>query len=113
MTQQYRLVNSIPSLFLIERGNALLRPKRLARRVRTPLPNLRAFEVEQDRDGNENRGDAAEQGAGPLDAHALEHVGGKKRETRAAEGAEEGVCGDGGSGELFITNKSVLFSRRE
>lgn len=78
----------------------LIRAERLCRRELTPLADLGALEVEEDGHGNEDGGDAAEQGAGPLNAHALEHVRREEREAGAAEGAEEGVCRDGGGGEL-------------
>lgn len=69
-------------------------------------------------DGNRHQGqrDEAEKGAGPLDAKAIEHVGGEKREDGAADGAEEGICGDGGGGtglEGFHVSSRRYFKAQE
>lgn len=85
----------------------LIRAERLRRRKLTPLADLGTLEVEEDGDGDEDGGDAAEQGAGPLHAHALEHVRREEREAGAAERAEEGVCRDGRSSELKKDSQSV------
>lgn len=53
---------------------------------------------EDDGNGHQGQCDEAEERAGPLDAKAIEHVGCEKGEDGAAEGAEEGICGDGGCG---------------
>lgn len=51
-----------------------------------------------DGDGHEDEGDAAEEGAGPVDAQGVEHVRREEGEDGAEEGAQEGVCGYGGGG---------------
>lgn len=70
------------------------------RRKSTLFSDLRAPEVEPDRDGDEDRGYTAEQGAGVLDAHSGEHLLGEKREHSSADTTEEGVRSDGGGGKL-------------
>lgn len=53
-----------------------------------------------DGDGHEDEGDGTEEGAGPVDAHGVEHVRREEGEDGAEEGAQEGVCGDGGGGAV-------------
>lgn len=67
---------------------------------RAAAADLGALVVEEDGHGDQDGGDAAQQRAGVLDAHAVEHVGGEEGEAGAGEGAEERVGGDGGGGEL-------------
>lgn len=98
----------IPAAATHQQRSTLLGAKRLRGRVRTPLADLRALEIEQNGDGHQDSSNAAQQRAGPLDAHALEHVRREQWEARAAEGAEEGVCGNGGGGELFRDLRQTL-----
>ena len=51
-----------------------------------------------DGDGHEDEGDAAEEGAGPVDAQRVEHIRREEGKDGAGEGAQEGVCGYGGGG---------------
>ena len=62
------------------------------------LADLVAVQVEDDGDGDEGGGDAAEQRRRPLDPHPVEHVRREEREARAAERPQERVAGDGGGG---------------
>jgi len=70
-----------------------------------------AVDVEGDGDGDEKGCDAAEEGGGPLDAEAVEHLVGEEGEGCAREGAEEGVgCdGRGGAEELQSVFSSSSF----
>lgn len=68
--------------------------------VRRLLTDLGATEVEPDRDGDEDGGDAAQERRGVLDAHAVEHLLRKEREDGSADTTQEGVGRDGGGGKL-------------
>ena len=66
----------------------------------TPHADPSAIFEEDDWDGDEKEGDAADEGSGPLDADAFEEVGCEEGENGAGEGTEECVCCDGGCGAV-------------
>lgn len=66
------------------------------------LPDLGAVQVEDDGDGDEHGRHAAQQRRRPLDPHPVEHVAREQREARAAEGPQERVSGDSGSGATGV-----------
>lgn len=57
-----------------------------------------AIEQKRNRDGHQQNGDASEQRAGPLDAHAGEHLAGEEGKAGGGDGAQEAVAGNGGGG---------------
>ena len=59
-----------------------------------------AVDVEEDGDGDEDGGDTAEEGGGPLDAEVVEHLPGEEREASGGDGSEEGVGCNGGCGAV-------------
>ena len=56
------------------------------------LADTSTVDDEDDGNGDEHYGDAAEERAGPVDAESGEHVLGEEGEAGAGEGAEECVC---------------------
>ena len=59
-----------------------------------------AVDVEEDRDRDEDGGDAAKQGSGPLDAEVVEHLAGEEGKAGGGDRSEEGVSCDSGCGAV-------------
>jgi hypothetical protein len=104
-----RLSLSIPVfLLLIE----------ISRRVRTLLPDLLSLKKEPNWHRHQNKRNAAQQRACPLDTHPFEHVRRKQGKNGAEKGTKEGVGGDGGRGKLqdirlvFVTEMGTWVERR-
>lgn len=71
-------------------------------------PDLAAVQVEDDGDGDEHGGDAAQDRRGVVDAEAVEHVGREEREAGAAEGPQERVARDGRGREHEVRVDEVV-----
>lgn len=63
--------------------------------------------IEHNWNGNEGKGDKAEERAGPVDAKGVEHVRAEEGKDAAADRTEEGVSCDGGGGAAG--KESVLY----
>jgi hypothetical protein len=77
--------------------------ERLRRSEGAPLSDFRAVDDEGYGDGDEHHGDAAEEGAGPVDTQGGEHIFGEEGEAGAGEGAEECVCCYGRGGTVYLS----------
>jgi hypothetical protein len=67
----------------------------MCRRKFALLPYPTTIDIEGHRNGHQHCRNAAEQSAGPVDAHRIEHVLGKEWKSCTGERTEEGVCRDG------------------
>lgn len=70
--------------------------------------NFLPVEQEHDWQRNQHERDTSKERGSPLDAHAVEHVGGEEGEDGAETGAQKGVCGQGGGGEHEVGVYDVI-----
>lgn len=100
-------------LAILGRGFLFVRHDGQYRGEGTVASDAGAVDVEADGDGDEAQSDAAEERAGPVDTHAIEHVRGEEREAGASQRTQEGVGGNSGGGEHEVGVDEVVEGLQE